>query len=263
MAFSIYACKHGTAKTSSLTRLERQTALRLYGSHFVLQSEWECFRIAVKMIAEHIHQALTQVHELQQKILEKQRFKGYSGRARALSGTLAFLAAIFLTFSTYPGTIPAHFALWSLVFVVSLTLNFGAMLYWFLFDPEAKRDLRRLKPLIDVFPPLLVGGLFTLVMVQHKHYSYLFGIWMSFFGLANLASRQVLPKHIWFLGIYYIVWGAVCLLLPVSFLNPWPMGLIFLFGEWAGGLILHFDENQNLPFSNFFKWKEDLSAQTE
>ena len=31
------------------------------------------------MVANHIHHALDQVRELQQKILDKQRFKGYSG----------------------------------------------------------------------------------------------------------------------------------------------------------------------------------------
>lgn len=32
------------------------------------------------MIANHIYHALEQVRDLQQKILEGQRFKGYSGR---------------------------------------------------------------------------------------------------------------------------------------------------------------------------------------
>ncbi len=49
------------------------------------------------MIANHIHHALAQVRELQQKILEGQRFKGYSGRARAICGVAALAAAAFMS----------------------------------------------------------------------------------------------------------------------------------------------------------------------
>ena len=63
-------------------------------------------------------------------------------------------------------------------------------------DPEAKRDIRRLKPASDAIPPLFVGGLLSLVMIIHHQYDYLYGIWMCHFGLANLAPCLVMlfPK---------------------------------------------------------------------
>ncbi len=76
---------------------------------------------------------------------------------------------------------------------------------------------------------------------------FLFGIWMCLFGLANLASRHVLPRAIGLVGLYYVVAGATCLLLPnLSFTNPWPMGIAFFIGEWACGLILHFDQHRKI-----------------
>ena len=45
------------------------------------------------MIANHIHDALAQVRELQQRILERQRFRGYSGEARMSAGTFALVGA--------------------------------------------------------------------------------------------------------------------------------------------------------------------------
>lgn len=51
------------------------------------------------MIANHIHDALAQVRELQKNILDKQRFKGYSGRARAIAGSVALVG---LRFSQFP-----------------------------------------------------------------------------------------------------------------------------------------------------------------
>ena len=74
------------------------------------------------MIANHIHDALAQVRDLQKNILDKQRFKGYSGRARAGAGTVTLIAAAFLSFSGYPGTVKAHLVVWALVFAAGFIL---------------------------------------------------------------------------------------------------------------------------------------------
>jgi hypothetical protein len=208
-----------------------------------------------------VQEALKQVRELQQKILEKQRFKGYSGRARAISGTLALVAAAVLASGYGPQTNLGHLIGWSIVFALSVLLNFGAILYWFLADPRAKRDLRRLKPLGDTLPPLCVGGILTFALITNGLYSWLFPLWMCLFGLANLASRHVLPRAISLIGWFYILAGSLLLLLgSTSFRNPWPMGIIFFAGEWMGGIVLHFDENSS--FATFFKGREKFHAET-
>jgi hypothetical protein len=208
-----------------------------------------------------VQEALKQVRELQQKILEKQKFKGYSGRARALSGTSALAACFVMTTRYYPHTNAAHLIGWTTVFTLSVLLNFGAILYWFLVDSNAKRDVRRLKPLIDTLPPLCVGGIFTLTFVTQDFYSWLFPLWMCLYGLANLASRHVLPRGIALIGWFYILAGSTLLVSGVTnFLNPWPMGIIFFAGEWMGGFILHFDENSS--FATFFRGREKFHAET-
>lgn len=196
------------------------------------------------MVANHIHHALAQVRDLQQKILDSQRFKGYSGRARAIGGTLALVSAFVMSSAYYPQTTPAHALGWGTVALFGVLLNFGALIHWFLFDPGVQRDIRRLKPTLDALPAILVGGVLTMVMLSEGLHQYLFGIWMALFGLANLASRHVLPKRIWMIGSYYILCGAICLLYPGDdlFRNPWPMGLVFFIGEWMGGVILHFGD---------------------
>jgi len=207
-----------------------------------------------------IQEALRQVQELKQKILEKQRFKGYSGRARAISGTIALGATGILASPYWPDTNEAHLAGWAIVFALACLLNFGAILYWFLRDPNAKRDVRRLRPIVDTLPPLLVGGILTLGLVRHEMYSWLFPIWMSLFGLANLASRHVLPPAISIIGWFYILAGSLLLLIgPDHFTNPWPMGIIFFAGEWMGGIVLHFDTSDSI--SDFFHRREKLNAQ--
>ncbi len=207
-----------------------------------------------------VQEALRQVQELKQKILEKQRFKGYSGRARAISGTLALGAAGILASPYWADTLIAHLAGWAIVFFLACCLNFGAILYWFLQDPNAKRDVRRLKPLVDTLPPLLVGGILTLGLIRHEMFNWLFPVWMSLFGLANLASRHVLPPAISLIGWFYILAGTLLLLIgPSPFTNPWPMGIIFFAGEWMGGIVLHFDTSDSI--AAFFQRKEKLNAQ--
>jgi hypothetical protein len=199
-----------------------------------------------------VQQALTQVRDLQKKILEKQRFKGYSGRARAISGTFALITAIIMSRSFYPQTVLAHLAGWSALFLFAIALNFGAIFFWFVFDSNAKRELRRLRPLLDVLLPLTVGGIFTLTFILHGLYSYLFGTWMCFFGLANFATRHTVPRSIWIPSLFYVACGTILLLTrDLSFLNPWPMGIAFFIGEWVGGIILHFDGTEETSFREF------------
>lgn len=214
------------------------------------------------MVANHIHDALRQVQELRHKILEKQRFKGYSGRARALSGTAALLTAAFLSFTAIPHSYPAHLLAWYGLFNFSVLLNFGAIIYWFLFDPGAGRNPKRLRPVVDVLPPLAVGAILTFTLIIDGRYEYLFGTWMCLYGLANLAGRHSLPKHIVWIGLYYIAAGGLTLtIFRQPFLNPWPMGLVFFIGEWIGGIILHYDESERFPLPHFLQ-KESFHVET-
>ena len=51
-------------------------------------------------------------------------------------------------------------------------------------------------------------------------------------------------------GLFYQVAGIVCLLAPgISFLNPWPMGLVFFAGESVGGWILRGGPLEEKPAS--------------
>ncbi len=192
------------------------------------------------MIDIHIHNALAQVRELKMWVLNAQRFTGYSGRFRALGGTIALFAPFLMSANWYPKTTVAHLAGWGFVFLCAVLSNFLALLYWFLFHSEPKRDLRRLMPTIDVLPPLIVGGILTGALILNKQYDLLFGTWMCLFGLANLSSRRTLPKALWPLGFFYIVCGIICFLVPwIKLTNPWPMGIVFGLGEWVGGFIFY------------------------
>jgi hypothetical protein len=191
-----------------------------------------------RMIANHIHDALDQVKTLRELILEKKHFRGYSGKARIVSGLAALAGAVVLSLPHFPSSPLLHLAGWGVVLVVGLLLNYVAVLYWFLFDHDVRRNPIMLKPAVDAIPALAAGAALSLALIMAGQYDLLTGVWMALYGLAQTAYRQSLPKGIYFVGLAYVICGAYFLVIPQPFVNPWPMGVVFCVGETAGGVIL-------------------------
>jgi len=201
---------------------------------------------------QHVHQALAQVRLMRRYVIEKQRFKGYSGRARALSGCVALMASFWL--SQRPGRAGGYaLAVWLAVALAGAAINFGAVLFWFLSDTAADRQARRLKPAIEVLPALAAGAVITAAFWRDGAFDYIVPVWMIIFGIANLASRHVLPREIAWIGLYYMASGTALLLLypRAGLSNPWPMGIVFFVGEWLGGLVIFFDRPERPSWASF------------
>ena len=190
------------------------------------------------MIANHIHDALAQVRKLQEFILAKRLFRGYSGKARVASGCVAMIGAMLMDSALVPDDPFAHLVGWGAVVAVGIAINYGCLLYWFLFNPEVRGNPVMLKPALDAVPALAVGGVFTVAFAIAGAWDLLPGMWMCLYGLAQVAYRQSLPGGIYIVGLGYIACGTACLALQMPFLNPWPMGTVFLGGEIAGGAVL-------------------------
>lgn len=210
------------------------------------------------MIASHIHHALAQVRELKIRVLNAQRFLGYSGRCRAMGGVMALVGTLVMGATWYPATTTAQVWGWGCVACLAVLVNYSAVLSWFLFQPDVKRDVRRLMPTLDAVPSLVVGGILTGTLVLNNQHDMLFGVWMCLYGLTNLSARQTLPRALWPLGLFYITCGAICLLAPqVSFTHPWPMGLVFGLGECIGGFIFHRSRVPNATLLSFLCLGDD------
>lgn len=208
-----------------------------------------------------IHDALGAVQQIRRSLQDTQRFKGWSGPVRALSGTLAVLVAYLLDQEFIPRNRSAHVIAWGSLFLTAMLLNLGALIHWFVHDGVIAKNPRRLKPILDVIPPLFVGAVLTSVLLVHKQTDYLFGVWMCMFGLTNLASHYVLPSAISLVGVFYITAGVLCFFLPgMEFLNPWAMGLVFFAGEWCGGLVLYADSRRYAAFEHYMgTWNDESS----
>ena len=195
------------------------------------------------MIANHIHHALDQVRDLQKRIVERQRFRGYSGRARIICGGLALVTALVMDTDGFPATPEHHLAGWGGLLGLSLLINGVAVWRRVMARRAMGRELLLLKPVLDLIPPLAVGATLSVALLLRGHYEMLFGVWMSLYGLAHFTSRHALPARIPLVGVFYLACGAVCLILPITpFVNPWPMGMVFFIGEGAAGLLFCLDE---------------------
>lgn len=195
------------------------------------------------MIAHHIHDALAQVRTLRAFLIERNRFKGYSGRARIVAGVAALAGTLAMGDCRFPSDPWLHLFGWGSVLAVGVVANYAALLYWFLFDREVRRNPLMLKPALDALPALAVGGVVSLALVLKGEFDLLFGTWMCLYGLAQVAYRNSLPPGIYRVGVFYLLAGAACLLWPgVSFVEPWPMGVVFVTGEIAGGAVLIRDQ---------------------
>ncbi|MCZ6672535.1 MAG: hypothetical protein O7C75_06300 [Verrucomicrobia bacterium] len=199
-----------------------------------------------------IRQALREVRDLKKNILEKQLFKGYSGRARALGGIIALLFALLAEFTPIKNGVTTLFILWGTVFLLAILANYGALVLWM--RHKKNRNPQNLSIVFEVFPVWVVGGVLTLALWSQSQYDLLYGSWMCLFGLAQSVSRSRLPKRITWIGIFYVLCGTVCLIFPSDiFFKPVIMGLVFFVGEISAGVILHANSDAVWQ-SPFFKF---------
>jgi hypothetical protein len=192
------------------------------------------------MVAHHIHDALGQIHRLQELILEKRKFRGYSGSARMAGGAVTALGCVVMSSSLVPRTVVAHVIGWMLLAIVAMALNYGALVLWYIQLPNDERKVIRVKPVLDALPPLLIAAPITAALLLRGYPDLLFGLWMCLYGLAHTSCRRDLPRANWLVGIYYLLFGAFFMMWQkAEFLTPWPMGVVFLIGESVGGIIFH------------------------
>jgi hypothetical protein len=189
------------------------------------------------MVGIEIKQAINDVRDLKIKVIEGQLFRGYSGIARILSGGVTLAAAIIMSRPSYPSNSSYQMGGWALVYTIAVLLNGGALFGRFLSKSRGLADWVQLRPVWDVVPPLLTACVLTMHLFLVDQLDSMFGIWMMMYGLIHLCSRHSLPRYSEHVGWYYLLCGTYFLIRPVSFLNPWPMGIVFFVGEVVGGMI--------------------------
>jgi hypothetical protein len=92
-------------------------------------------------------------------------------------------------------------------------------------------------------PSVVAGGLVTFVLFQQVPSALwmLPGLWSMFFSLGIFASYRLLPRATFWIGVFYMTAGVLCLLWARNdfAFSPWAMGVPFGLGQFVSAAILY------------------------
>jgi hypothetical protein len=192
-----------------------------------------------------LREALCQISDIRRQMARSEVFRGYRSMTVGFSGVLGLLAAAFQPWwvASPESELGRYLCLWIGVAAASLLVA-GAELYW-----RARRagaGLARHMTLLAVeqfLPSVVVGALLTLCIYRSAPQVawMLPGLWSLVFGLGIFASYRLLPRQVFWLGLYYVLCGSGCLLWGQgdNALSPWQMGISFGGGQLLGAAILY------------------------
>jgi hypothetical protein len=88
---------------------------------------------------------------------------------------------------------------------------------------------------------MAAGGLVTPVLATPEHAWLLPGLWQVLFGLGIFASYRLLPPATFWVALFYLLAGVVCLLIArgEAALTPWAMGVPFGVGQLLAAGVLY------------------------
>ncbi len=192
-----------------------------------------------------LHEALAQISEIRQQVAQTQTFRGYRAAPVAFSGMVACLAAAFqhALIPEPAQNLPAYLGLWVGAAAVSMFVTGLAMLWY---CKQSTSSLSRTNSLLAVgqfLPSVVVGGLVTIVFHQQIHDALplMPGLWSIFFSLGIFASYRLLPKATFWVGVFYMTAGVMCLVLARGdfAFSPLAMGVPFGLGQFLSAGILY------------------------
>ena len=193
-----------------------------------------------------LREALTQVGEIRAHMARAETFRGYRSASVGLSGLIAIFGAWFQT-SWAPDPqhdVSAYLTLWFVLAAVSLVLP-GLELGHRSFFADSPLTRKATRLAVGQFLPCLVaGGLLTWTMARFASEGLwlLPGLWSVVFSLGIFASCQLLPKPVFWIGVYYLIAGLAVLAFArgEAAFSPWAMVATFGVGQLLAAGVLHF-----------------------
>jgi hypothetical protein len=192
-----------------------------------------------------LQDALTQISVIRAQVARTETFRGYRAAPVAFSGMLACLAAGFqdLLIPEPKTSLTAYLLLWVGACILSMIVT-GLVMIWHC--QRSASSLTRPITLLAVgqfLPAVVAGGLVTFVLYRHVPEAawMLPGLWSIFFSLGIFASHRLLPGETFWVGVYYMIAGVLCLLFARDqfAFSSWAMGVSFGLGQVLSALILY------------------------
>jgi hypothetical protein len=166
------------------------------------------------------------------------KFISLSGLAGIMAGIYAMAAAAYVYYQIYMGEIsrPREFfefypsSVYQIVVVGAITLAASLATGWYFSFRKAKRigtsiwNATSKRMLINLFVPLIAGGIFALIILYHGYYGLVAPSCLIFYGLALNNASQNLFDEIRYLGYFEIVLGLLSTFYPGYGLIFWAVG---------------------------------------
>jgi hypothetical protein len=190
-----------------------------------------------------VSRALEDLAEVRTRLAAVQRFRGLSGGAALASGGAAIAAGLYQAVAipqpaSYAGG-QHYVAIWIGCLVLSLALNYGAILMWVArhWSRRSRLELRTVG--MTILPSILAGGLLTAALIQRDLLGLLPGTWCLCYALGLLASRGMAPSGTVAVAALFGACGASLLFAPeTNALAWWVMPATFGIGQLAIGALV-------------------------
>jgi hypothetical protein len=192
-----------------------------------------------------LEEALSQISDIRGHLVRTETFRGYRSATVSFAAIVAVAAAVLQAW-LLPD--PAHaareyVALWAGAAALCLAVTAVEM---------SVRCARAASPLalrhsllaVEQFLPcVLAGALVTLVLFRYADDELwmLPGLWSVLFSLGIFASWRLLPQPTFWVAVYYLFAGVICLVMARGdyAFSPWAMGGTFGLGQTLAAAILY------------------------
>jgi uncharacterized membrane protein len=184
---------------------------------------------------QRIQQDLESIRQIMERSVKFISLSGFSG---ILAGVYALIGAALAYYQIYSGEVArtveyyqGHIPMVSKLIIIAVAVLAASLLtgWWFSFRKAKKlktkiwnETSRRL--LMNLAIPLVVGGIFTLVLVYHGHYNVVAASVLIFYGLALINASSNLYEEVRYLGYCELVVGLIAAALPGYGLYFWAVG---------------------------------------
>ncbi len=193
-----------------------------------------------------LNEAIGRISEIHKRLVRTETFRGFHSLTVGFTGLLGIVAA-FVQGNCIERPIEHigdYLTLWVGAALVNLVVIGAELAYrWMSTDSPLKQRLT-VQAIQQFSPCLAAGGLFTGIIVTCAPEAVwiLPGLWAVFFSLGVFACCRLLPSSVAWVGAYYMLAGAICLIAGRGeyVLSPWLMAGTFGIGQWLAAGILSY-----------------------
>lgn len=191
---------------------------------------------------------LKDINEIKNLMNKSSRFISLSGLSGILAGVYALIGAViayYIVANSVRGYLILDgnvFKICAAILIMVAVLSIGTGI--FLTTKKAKKNGEKIwdnsskRLVINFLIPLIVGGLYILIILNQERYGHTAALMLIFYGLALINASKYSIGDIRYLGFTQIILGLICALIPSYGFWFWVIGFGFM--HIIYGSIMHF-----------------------